>query len=203
VPLLRMSRGMFQQSDIRLLFLPITPRSIQFAECCTSPFCACQHRVLYLGRADRGSSSFDSILSIQLGQAIASPEPTPQSVDPLVGRRNLFVLIVFKYLVSSSTTQHRARRVFALEDSKPDIPLPIAFRLHVHIISYLVDVYRGVAPRSARRFPFRSTSSISRSSLRPDRAVTGHLRAVDGANRDVRRFGPAWCVSRSDCRRSS
>jgi len=78
---------------------------------------------------------------------------------------NLFVLIVFKYLdfvVDNANVVLDAYLHWKIPS--PHIPLPIGISFFTfHIISYLVDVYRGVAPPQHSPAPFALYSSISRS----------------------------------------
>jgi len=92
-----------------------------------------------------------------LGQAIASagPERRTRLIRGSVAG-NLFVLIVFKYLdfvVDNANVVLDAYLHWKLPS--PHIPLPIGISFFTfHIISYLVDVYRGVAPPQRSPVPF-------------------------------------------------
>ena len=96
-------------------------------------------------------------VNFHLGQAIAASDAERR--DRLIRcsvAGNLFVLIVFKYLdfvvdnlnVVLDATWH-------WKIPSPHIPLPIGISFFTfHIISYLVDVYRGVAPPQRSPVPF-------------------------------------------------
>jgi alginate O-acetyltransferase complex protein AlgI len=95
--------------------------------------------------------------NFQLGRAIAAAGSDRR--DRLIRwsvAGNLLVLIIFKYLnflvenvnVVLESIWHRT-----IPD--PDIPLPIGISFFTfHIISYLVDVYRGIAPAQRSPVPF-------------------------------------------------
>jgi alginate O-acetyltransferase complex protein AlgI len=96
-------------------------------------------------------------VNFHLGQAIAASGP--QRRDQLIRYSvagNLFALIVFKYLdfvVDNFNVVLDAYWHWKIPS--PHIPLPIGISFFTfHIISYLVDVYRGVAPPQRSPIPF-------------------------------------------------
>jgi len=96
-------------------------------------------------------------VNFHLGQAIASAGAGRR--DRLIRwsvAGNLFVLIVFKYLdfvVDNANVVLDAYWHWKIPS--PHIPLPIGISFFTfHIISYLVDVYRGVAPPQRSPVPF-------------------------------------------------
>ena len=87
------------------------------------------------------------------------PPPGPERRDRLIRwsvAGNLFILIVFKYLdfvVDNVNVVLDAYWHWKIPS--PHIPLPIGISFFTfHIISYLVDVYRGVAPPQRSPVPF-------------------------------------------------
>ncbi len=95
--------------------------------------------------------------NFHLGQAIAAAGPERR--DRLIRwsvAGNLFILIVFKYLdfvVDNLNIVLDA--AISWKIPSPNIPLPIGISFFTfHIISYLVDVYRGVAPPQRSPAPF-------------------------------------------------
>src|SRR3954468_23132184 len=96
-------------------------------------------------------------VNFHLGQAIASAGP--QRRDRLIRwsvAGNLFVLIVFKYLDFVVENANVVLDTYLhWKIPSPHIPLPIGISFFTfHIISYLVDVYRGVAPPQRSPVPF-------------------------------------------------
>ena len=96
-------------------------------------------------------------VNFYFGQAIASAGAERR--DRLIRwsvAGNLFVLIVFKYLdfvVDNANVVLDAYWHWKIPS--PHIPLPIGISFFTfHIISYLVDVYRGVAPPQRSPVPF-------------------------------------------------
>jgi alginate O-acetyltransferase complex protein AlgI len=95
--------------------------------------------------------------NFHLGQAIAGagPERRNRLIRYSVAG-NLFVLIVFKYLdfvVDNLNVVLDAAWHWKIPS--PHVPLPIGISFFTfHIISYLVDVYRGVAPPQRSPVPF-------------------------------------------------
>ncbi len=96
-------------------------------------------------------------VNFHLGQAIAASDTERR--DRLIRYSvagNLFVLIVFKYLdfvVDNLNVVLDAYWHWKIPS--PHIPLPIGISFFTfHIISYLVDVYRGVAPPQRSPIPF-------------------------------------------------
>jgi alginate O-acetyltransferase complex protein AlgI len=96
-------------------------------------------------------------VNFHLGQAIAAagPERRVRLIRWSVAG-NLFVLIVFKYLdfvvdnVNIVLDAYWHWRI-----PSPHVPLPIGISFFTfHIISYLVDVYRGVAAPQRSPIPF-------------------------------------------------
>ena len=88
------------------------------------------------------------IANFHLGQAIVAAEPRRrQQLIRWSVAGNLFVLIIFKYLdfvVDNVNVVLDAYWNWKIPN--PEIPLPIGISFFTfHIISYLVDVYRGVA----------------------------------------------------------
>ena len=95
--------------------------------------------------------------NFHLGQAIAAAGPERR--DRLIRwsvAGNLFILIVFKYLdfvVDNVNVVLDAYWHWKIPS--PNVPLPIGISFFTfHIISYLVDVYRGVAPPQRSPVPF-------------------------------------------------
>jgi alginate O-acetyltransferase complex protein AlgI len=96
-------------------------------------------------------------VNFHLGQALASAgaERRDRLIRGSVAG-NLFVLVVFKYLdfvVDNANVVLDAYLHWKIPS--PHIPLPIGISFFTfHIISYLVDVYRGVAPPQRSPVPF-------------------------------------------------
>src|SRR5689334_15147695 len=149
----RVSRGDgVQQSDLRLPVSPDHPCALfQLAEV-AAQYCfgVRQHRVLHLGRTGRDRPGLDSIAAnFHLGQAIASAGAARR--DRLIRwsvAGNLLILIIFKYLdfvVDNANAVLDAYWHWKMPSAHIPLPIGISF-FTFHIISYLVDVYRGVAP---------------------------------------------------------
>src|SRR3954464_4114311 len=96
-------------------------------------------------------------VNFHLGQAIAGagPERRGRLIRYSVAG-NLFVLIVFKYLDFVVENANVVLDTYLhWKIPSPHIPLPIGISFFTfHIISYLVDVYRGVAPPQRSPAPF-------------------------------------------------